>query len=311
MTAILNKVIYIFCIMGINLYFCSYLTSKVSARSELRRGFVASRIGGLGYPFVKLFRYLAKDYKLNIWEVFLFFFSLFIWTVVPFSQTLTLIKFDQDLLMAFLFYLLLIFLILTNSSRSNHGYIFQNMTKNVLMIYTFMLPVFFCVTSLVIINRTLNLKEITGFQYQYWNIVYQPLGFIVFFTSVLLQLKLFGLTKSNPVLFTENQEKEGAGLGRLIVRVARYSALFFLIVMISILYLGGWHSFYFINGNIIFILKFYIIFFILLLLDKATPGLDDYRYLVSINWRFLVPFSAANFLLTIIFFILRNIYNLI
>ena len=266
---------------------------------------------GSGIRFLNFSDILQKITGLIYGKYFSFFFSFFIWTVIPFSQTLILIKFDSDLLISFLFYLILIFLMLMNGSRSLHGFIFQNITKNLLMVYTFLLPVFFCVTSLVLINRTLNLKEITGFQYQYWNIIYQPLGFIVLFTSALLQIKLLGITKSNPVLFSENQEKEGAGLGRLIARVAKYSALFFLIVMISILYLGGWHNLYFVNGNIIFILKFYIIFFILLLLDKATPRLDDYKYLISINWKFLIPFSVANFLLTIVFFILRNIYNLI
>ena len=311
MLLILKKVIYVFLIFGINLAVCSYMINKISARSELRRGFIASRAGGLGYPFLEISKYLAKSCRLNIWEIFLFFFSFFIWTVIPFSQTLILIKLDSDLLIAVLFYIVLVFFSLIDASRSSYGFVWNNFLKKVLMMYSIFIPMLFSISSLILINRTVNLREIVGFQYQYWNIIYQPLGFILMFTSAFVQFKLTGLVRKNTVLFSENSEKEGAGFGRLITRFSSYSTLFFLLVIIVILYLAGWQNLYFVNGNIMFVLKFYILFFVILLLDKATPRLDDYNYLISINWKFLVPVSAVNFILTIVFFILRNIYNLI
>ncbi len=183
MMIIFKKVIYIFLIFGINLAVCSYIINKVSARSELRRGFIASRAGGLGYPFLEISKYLAKSTRLNIWEIFLFFFSFFIWTVVPFSQTLILIKLDSDLLIAVLFYIVLVFFFLVNASRSAYGFVWNNFLKKVLMMFSFFIPMLFSIASLVLINRTLNLREIVGFQYQYWNIIYQPLGFILMFAA--------------------------------------------------------------------------------------------------------------------------------
>jgi NADH-quinone oxidoreductase subunit H len=311
MMIIFKKVIYIFLIFGINLAVCSYIINKISARSELRRGFIASKAGGFGYPFLEISKYLSKSSKLNIWEIFLFFFSFFIWTVIPFSQTLIIIRVDSDLLAAVLFYIILLFFFLVNASSSSYGFVWSNFLKKVLMMFSFFIPMLFSIASLVLINRTLNLREIVGFQYQYWNIIYQPLGFILMFAAAFAQFKLTGLVRKNTVLFSENAEKEGAGFGRLITRFSNYSMLFFLLVIIVILYLAGWQNLYFVNGNIMFVLKFYILFFIILLLDKATPRLDDYKYLISINWKFLVPISAINFILTIVFFILRNIYNLI
>jgi NADH-quinone oxidoreductase subunit H len=311
MMIIFKKVIYVFLIFGINLAVCAYIINKISARSELRRGFIASRAGGLGYPFLEISKYLSKSTKLNIWEIFLFFFSFFIWTVIPFSQTLILIRLDSDLLIAVLFYIVLVFFYLVNASSSSYGFVWNNFLKKVLMMFSFFIPMLFSIASLVLINRTLNLREIVGFQYQYWNIIYQPLGFILMFASAFAQFKLTGLVRKNTVLFSENSEKEGAGFGRLITRFSNYSTLFFLLVIIVILYLAGWQNLYFVNGNIMFVLKFYILFFVMLLLDKATPRLDDYKYLISINWKFLVPVAAVNFVLTIVFFILRNIYNLI
>lgn len=311
MITILLKVIYLFLIVSVNLYIGTCLTNKIKARTEHRRGFAASRVGGFGYPLLKTFKYLEKDTRINIWGFFLLFFSFFIWTIMPFSQWLVLIRFDADLIIALLFYIILIFLFLINSSTSNYNVIFQNVSRSTLMMFTFLIPVFFSIASLVLINRTLTLREIVGFQYNYWNIIYQPLGFVVLFTSAVLQAKLFGLTKTNPVLYSENTEKEVSGFERFILRTANYNILFFLIVLMIILYLGGWQNFYFINGNILFVVKFYIIFVIILLFDRVTPDLNDHKYLITVNWRFLIPISAVNFLITIVFFILRNIYNLI
>jgi len=313
MLLIFKKIIYIFLIFGINLYFCSYIANKISSRSELRRGFVMSRCGGLAYPFVKLFRYLSKDYRLNIWEFMLFFFSFFIWTIIPFSQSLIILKFDYDLIIALIFYLLLIFINLVISSRSCHGFNYSNFTKKSAIIFSFFTPVLFSVSSLVLINRTLSLREIVNFQYQNWNIIYQPLGFIVVFAAVFMQFKLLGLPdmNTNTILFSEAAEKEGAGIGRFIIVVSYYSIIFSLIALTVIFYLSGWQPIKFINGHVTFGIKFYIIFIILILFDKATPKLNDYNYIVSLNLKFLFPISTVNFLMTLIFFLLRNVYNLI
>jgi len=83
----------------------------------------------------------------------------------------------------------------------------------------FFVPVLFCSASIVLVNRALSLDEIINFQYQGWNVIYQPLGFITVFASILLHLKLLGINSKNPVLYSENIDKEVLGFGRLITRI--------------------------------------------------------------------------------------------
>lgn len=311
MVIIVKKIVYLLLTLGINLYVCSFISSKLPARIELRRGYLETKARGLAYPFIKLFKYLSKDYKLNIWDFFIFLFSFLIWTVVPITSSLILVDVDFSLLAGLVFYSILLFLNLANLSNTSQELVFSNVTKKIGMIFTFFIPILLCSASVVLINRTISLKDMVNFQYQYWNIMYQPLGFIIVFASILLQFKLLGITKQNSVLFSENREKEGAGIGRLITRLSGYSIIFFLIILINIFYLGGWQNIYFVKGEIVLALKFYIIFVILLFLDKATPKLNNYYYLASINWKFLVPISVVNFAITLVFFILRNVYKLI
>jgi NADH-quinone oxidoreductase subunit H len=278
---------------------------------DLARGYVATRASGLSYPFIRIFRFLSKDHKVNFWEFLIFFFSFAIWAVIPLSSNLIIVNLDYNLLAGFLFYIIIIFLNLANASRTEHNYIYSNIAKKTVQVLAFFVPVLFCSASIVLVNRALSLGEIVNFQYQYWNVIYQPLGFIAVFASILLHFKLLGINSKNPVLYSENIDKEGLGFGRLITRISNYAILFFLIVILNIFYLGGWQQLFFINGEIMFALKFYIVFVILILLDKATPRLSSYDYLVSINGRFLLPMSAVNFLITLVFFMLRNIYNLV
>jgi len=311
MAIILKKVIYIILIFGANLYLASLLAGKLNAKMDLARGYVATRAGGLSYPFIRIFRFLSKDHKVNFWEFLIFFFSFAIWAVIPLSSNLIIVNLDYNLLVGFLFYIIIIFLNLANASRTEHNYIYSNIAKKTVQVLAFFVPVLFCSVSIALVNRALSLGEIVNFQYQYWNVIYQPLGFIVVFASILLHFKLLGINSKNPVLYSENIDKEGLGFGRLITRISNYAILFFLIVILNIFYLGGWQQLFFINGEIMFALKFYIVFVFLILLDKATPRLSSYDYLVSINGRFLLPMSAVNFLITLVFFMLRNIYNLV
>ena len=103
MTTIFLKVLYLFLIITINLYIGAYLVNKISARSEHRRGFSISKAGWFGYPALKVLKYLEKSYKINIWEFLLLFLSFFIWTIIPFSTWLVLIKLEGDLIIALLF----------------------------------------------------------------------------------------------------------------------------------------------------------------------------------------------------------------
>ena len=311
MLVVLKKVIYMVVILVVNLYICSYINSIFTSRIELKRGYRATKMGGLSYPAVKLFKYLSRDYKINIWEVFIFLFSFLMWSVIPITPNLVLVNVDYSLFVGIFFYILVLILNVISGGETSYNFLFAKITKKIGMTLSFLIPIIFSATSIVLVNRTMSLKEIVNSQYEYWNIVYQPMGFLVVFAAIMFQFKLSGINKKNLFIFSDNAYKEGGGFGKVISRLSGYLRLFFLIITLIILYLGGWHSIYFIRGEAALILKFYIIFVILLLLDKATSDFDDYIYLSNVNWRFLIPISIINFVLTLGFLISRNVFNFI
>ena len=260
MLVVLKKVIYMVVILGVNLYICSYINSKFTSRIELKRGYRATKMGGLSYPAVKLFKYLSKDYKINIWEVFIFLFSFLMWSVVPITPNLVLVGVNYGLFDGIFFYVLILILNVISGGGTSYNFLFTKMTKKIGMTLSFLIPIIFSATSIVLVNRTMSLKEIVNSQYEHWNIVYQPIGFLVVFVAIIFQFKLSGINKKNLFIFSDNAYKEGGGFGKAISRLSDYSRLFFLIITLIILYLGGWHNIYFIRGEVALILKFYIIF---------------------------------------------------
>ena len=309
MLVFIKKIFYILIIMAVNLYVCEYIGNKLSARVELRRGYGVTRTGGAGFPLIRFLKYLSKDNRFSIWTFFIFLLSFLIWITVPITSNLVLVEMDYSLLTAVIFYIGLIIMLFLNSISTSYGGTFSEISKKSLILVSFLVPGLLSISSIVFINKTLNLKEIVNSQHQYWNIIFQPLGFMALFISLLLQLKLLGIGRKNYLSGIIKIGKEETGFGKIIERFSAYMIVFFLIIILSILYLGGWQNVYFIRGEIMIAVKFYFIYIILLLLDKATSRIDNYKLLVKVNWRFLIPLSLVNFVITFGFSIVRS-FNL-
>lgn len=311
MLIILEKSFYILLLLAVNLYVVIYINSKLIPRMELRRGPKMTKAGGISYPWVKFLSYLSKDSRINLWEIIIFLVSLSVWSMVPITPSLVLVDLDYSLVVVLFIYTFLLILNVINGETSFYTILSTRVLKRVGMLLSFLIPVLFSVSSVVLINKTLSLKNIVNFQYKYWNIVYQPLSFIVIFISILFQIKLLGITKKNRFLFSHNFDKEGKGLGKMFTRLSSYTAFFLLVVFLDIVYLGGWQNMYFVRGEIMLILKFYFMVVVFLLADKTLPNLDNYKYLNNINYRFLIPLSIINFGLTMGFLVYRNVFGFI
>jgi len=306
---ILKKIAYILIIVAANPYICSYLGAKLSARMELRRGYRIARTGGIGFPAKRLLSYLTRGQEINIWGCILFVFSLLIWAVVPINADLVLVDMDSSLMVAFLFYLIIIVLNLSSQSGTRYSIVFGQMVKKIISVISLAIPFFFSTVSIVLLNRTLSLKEIVDLQHEYWNIAYQPLGFIIALVSTIMVLKILWLNRKGTLEISGIDEREGTGLLRGILRFSEYSIILFMTYMLVILYMGGYKNLYFIRGDVMLGIKFYALFIFILFSEKALgSSVSDTGLLMRINGKFLIPLSIVNFIITFGFFIYRNIY---
>lgn len=307
MFIILKKILYIFLVLGVATYICSYLGNKITARMELRRGYKTTRFNGIGFPILRFFKYMSKDAGISIWGFFLLMFSFLIWYITPITPNLIMADSGYSFLIALFFYIILLLLNISISGETRYKFVFGGTVKKMGMILSFTIPILFCAASIILISKTFSLKEIINAQFEYWNIVYQPLGFLVFFFALLMQFKLFSLNRKDNFYRQPQSAKEGMGLEKVIIKFSEYMMIFFMIIILIDFYAGGYKNIYFIRGEIVLVVKFYFVFILLLVLDRTFGSINDYRLLVRINWKFLVPLSIVNFLVTFGFIVYRNV----
>lgn len=311
MLILLKKIGYIILILGINLYIVSFLNNKIISRIELRRGYKGYKRGGLGFPFSNSLKYIAKEIPFSIWDILIFVFPILLWSVVPISFNLSIIDSQYNLFIAIVLYILLLVFRVFSVTYSKYNFVISDFIRRFSQMLTLITPVLFSALAIIILNKSLDFKIIVNSQYQYWNIIYQPVGFIVFFISIVVQIKLMNLSEHNQFLYSDNTNKEGEGISKLASRFSSYLIIFFLITLLNILYLGGWQKLYMVSGDIMAGIKFYIIFVILILFERAISNISSLSKIINLNYKLLLPLSIVNLVITIVFFILRNVYFII
>ncbi|MCE5328941.1 NADH-quinone oxidoreductase subunit H, partial [bacterium] len=134
---------------------------------------------------------------------------------------------------------------------------------------------------------------------------------IVFFISMVLQVKLLNLFDLNQFTYEGNILKEGEGITKLVHRFSGYLIIFLNIILFNTLYLGGWEKFHIVRGDIMVAIKFYIVLVILIIFERSISSITSETKIINLSYKMLVPLSIFNLLFTVAFYVLRNIYSLI
>jgi len=172
------------------------------------------------------------------------------------------------------------------------------------------------IIALIIMTGTLSLHEITtqqaggiGSHWNFWNIVYQPLGFLIFIVCAFAECNRtpFDLPECETELVGGyHTEYSSMKLGFYLF--AEYINMFISSAVISTLYFGG-YNFPFMNDlglghNVISILgtvalfakvTFFIFFFMWI---RWTIPRFRYDQLMNLGWKILIPLSIVNIFIT-------------
>ena len=180
------------------------------------------------------------------------------------------------------------------------------------------------IIAFVMMSGTLSLGEISagqaggvGGDWNMWNVVYQPLGFIIFLVCAFAECNRtpFDLPECETELVGGyHTEYSSMKLGFYLF--AEYINMFVSSAVISTLYFGG-YNFPFMNdlgldhntlsilGAIAFFLKitFFIFFFMWI---RWTIPRFRYDQLMNLGWKVLIPLSIFNMVITGLFILLRQ-----
>jgi len=214
--------------------------------------------------------------------------------------------------------------LLMSGYSSNNKYSLLGGLRAAAQSISYELPLAFAVLAIVMMSNSLSTIDIVDQQSGYgilgWNIWRQPIGFLIFWIAALAECERlpFDLPEAEEELVAGYQT-EYSGMKFGLFYVGSYVNLVLSSLVFAILYLGGWESplplenlasWFNINPNndvleivdaavgiVMTILKTYLLVFLAVLVRWTVPRVRIDQ-LLNLGWKFLLPVSLVNLLLT-------------
>nr|YP_010614824.1 NADH-plastoquinone oxidoreductase subunit 1 [Barleria cristata]WAS32986.1 NADH-plastoquinone oxidoreductase subunit 1 [Barleria cristata] len=211
--------------------------------------------------------------------------------------------------------------LLMSGYGSNNKYSFLGGLRAAAQSISYEIPLTLCVLSISLLSNSSSTVDIVEVQSKYgfwgWNLWRQPIGFIVFLISSLAECERlpFDLPEAEEELVAGYQT-EYSGIKFGLFYVASYLNLLVSSLFVTVLYLGGWNLsipyilvtelfdinkrsqvFGTIIGIFITLAKTYLFLFISIATRWTLPRLRMDQ-LLNLGWKFLLPISLGNLLLT-------------
>nr|YP_010553639.1 NADH-plastoquinone oxidoreductase subunit 1 [Anerincleistus quintuplinervis]UTM97778.1 NADH-plastoquinone oxidoreductase subunit 1 [Anerincleistus quintuplinervis] len=249
--------------------------------------------------------------------------SIFVsYSVIPFSYQLVLSDLNIGVFLWIAFSSIVPIGLIMSGYGSNNKYSFLGGLRAAAQSISYEIPLTLCVLSIsLLLSNSSSTVDIVEAQSKYgflgWNLWRQPIGFIIFLISSLAECERlpFDLPEAEEELVAGYQT-EYSGIKFGLFYVASYLNLLVSSLFVTILYLGGWNIFipsvFFsdrveINkvgrvfrmtiGIFITLAKTYLFVFISITTRWTLPRLRMDQ-LLNLGWKFLLPISLGNLLLT-------------
>nr|WKF50994.1 NADH-plastoquinone oxidoreductase subunit 1 [Iris vartanii] len=211
--------------------------------------------------------------------------------------------------------------LLMSGYGSNNKYSFSGGLRAVAQSISYEIPLTLCVLSISLLSNSSSTVDIVEAQSKYgflgWNLWRQPIGFIVFIISSLAECERlpFDLPEAEEELVAGYQT-EYSGIKYGLFYLASYLNLLVSSLFTTVLYLGGWNlsiPYIFIPelfgmnkiagvfgmtiGIFITLAKAFFFLFISITTRWTLPRMRMDQ-LLNLGWKFLLPISLGNLLLT-------------
>ncbi|MFC2491878.1 MAG: NADH-quinone oxidoreductase subunit NuoH [Campylobacter curvus] len=154
--------------------------------------------------------------------------------------------------------------------------------------------------SVIMITGSLSLIDINNYQKGIfgWFVFKQPLAFVLFLMASFVECN------RTPFCLTENETEIVAGYGTeysgmrwAMFFIGEYANMIASSIVITLIFLGGFNSFWFVPGGLMMIFKASCVFFFFLWTRAAWPHLRPDQ-LMALCWKILLPLALVNVLIT-------------
>ena len=303
------------------LAYLSLIERRMLAFVQMRPG--PNRVGpfGLLQPIADGLKFLFKEQTTPTSANVLLYYlaplvslipALLSFSVIPFGPDLQIADLNVGLLFIFAITSLGVYGIVLGGWASNSKYPLMGAMRSSAQMVSYELSLTLSVIGVLMIANTLSLSELIERQQGYWlgfiprwNIFYQPVAFLVYLLSGVAETNRlpFDLAESEQELVA-GWHTEYSGMKFAMFMMAEYANIITVSSLATIMFFGGWAGPVFgpwwlraALPTVWFVIKVGALIF-LYVLARATIPRVRYDQLMRFGWKFLLPLSLANILIT-------------
>jgi len=309
------KIVAVFVVMLLTVMYSTWLERKVLGHMQIRYGPLYVGWHGLLQPIADGIKLLFKeDLVVASAHKFLYILAPFIVTVcafvsfavVPFGDSIQILGRKVDLVIAdvnigilyiFAISSLSVFGIVLAGWSSNNKYSLLGGLRSSGQMISYELPIGMSIIGVLMLSGTLSMVGIIKAQAGMWNVILQPLGFIIFMICGIAECNRtpFDLPEAESELVA-GFHVEYSSMKFALFFIAEYTHMLVMSGMAVTLFLGGWQG-PILPGPLWFMIKVFAILFFFIWLRATFPRFR-YDQLMKFGWKVLFPLSILNILIT-------------
>ncbi len=217
--------------------------------------------------------------------------------VIPFDASLQVKDINVGILVILAFSSLSVFSILMAGWGSNNKYALIGAIRSVAQNIAYEIPLLLALLPVIMMVNSFSLKTIVEAQKGLWFVVYQPLAFCIYFISAVAETNRtpFDLPEAESELVA-GYHTEYSGMRFALFFLAEYTNIFIVSAIAVTFFLGGYQG-PFLPGIIWFLLKSYLLVFVIMWLRWTYPRVR-FDQLLNVSWKALIPLAFINLLIT-------------
>jgi NADH-quinone oxidoreductase subunit H len=224
--------------------------------------------------------------------------SVIVLAIIPLSENFVVANVEGGLLLLFAIFTLAPFLLFVASWAQNNKYCLIGGMRSAAQMISYEVPLMLSVVGVVIMVGSFSITEIVSAQNNYWFIIPQFLGFIIFLIGVLAEVERipFDLPEAEAEL-VEGWTTEYGGIRFGLIMFTEYLRGYVGCALAVTLFLGGWNG-PFLPPEAWFFIKVYIVFMVFIWVRASAPRIRIDQ-LLNVGWKRLLPLALINIVIAV------------